>query len=404
MARPWDKIWRMFNINDSTKIIDKHVSGTQWWKIITLCLFYILLLATESSGQNWGGDFSQYLLHARNIVEGRPYAEIGYIHNTFVFFVGPSLYPPVFPLLLAPFYSLFGLDWFVLKAVVIASFCLALYLVTSLQQIRLSRAHQFVIIFILALNPCFWRMKDDVMSDFPFMLICLLTLLALSKRYVKETTGYRDAKNKSWSFSVLMGLLLYLSFATRGIGIVFIPAVLCFELFHFKKITLVTCVALLVYVALASLQNVSLKEPEANIEINQRVAELARERGKRKTVDHFDFISLDLSNMAKRVVRYMGEVRGMWPETGSKFVRVAGWIAFTVATLFAFAGYIRAVISGPDLLEIFVAGYLAILILFAGWQGLRYLAPVIPFFFLYAFKLHDDLLRSQYRNIMWIKH
>lgn len=390
----------MFNIIDSNRTSDTYVNETSWWKFVTLGLVYILLLATETSGQNWVGDFGQYLHHAMNIAEGRPYAEIGYIHNTYAF-VGPAAYPPVFPLLLAPVYSLFGLDWFVLKAVVIASFCLSLYLIISLEQMKLSRAHQFTIIFILALNPYFWWMKGQVLSEFTFMLLCLLTLLALSKRYIKDATGYRDAKNKSWSFAVLVGLLLYLSFATKDIGIVFIPAILCFELFHFKKITLVTCVTLLVFLALVGLQNVILQEPEANIEMNQRVVELASERGERTAqADHFDYIKLDLGSMVKQAMRYTSEMRDMWPETGSKIVSAAGWIAFTIAFLFAFTGYIRAVISGPGLLEIFVAGYLAILILFGGWQGLRYLVPVIPFFFIYAFKLHDELLCSQYRKIM----
>ena len=64
--------------------------------------------------------------------------------------------------------------------------------------------------------------------------------------------------------------------------------------------------ALLVFLAMVSLQNVSLKEPEANVEINQRVAELASDRGTPTTeVGHFDFIDLDLDNMARQVRSYL---------------------------------------------------------------------------------------------------
>ena len=48
--------------------------------IIMTGLFYLL---TIREGHNWGGDFSAYIHHAKNIAEGSNYKDIGYIYNPF---------------------------------------------------------------------------------------------------------------------------------------------------------------------------------------------------------------------------------------------------------------------------------------------------------------------------------
>jgi hypothetical protein len=64
---------------------------------------------------NWGappgfGDHAQYLAHARAIVEGRPYGDIGYIYHPAAPMLGPRAYPPGLPLTLAPIVAIFGVD------------------------------------------------------------------------------------------------------------------------------------------------------------------------------------------------------------------------------------------------------------------------------------------------------
>lgn len=64
---------------------------------------------------NWGappgyGDHAQYLTHARAIVEGRPYTDIGYIYHAAAPMIGPRAYPPGLPVTLAPIVALAGTD------------------------------------------------------------------------------------------------------------------------------------------------------------------------------------------------------------------------------------------------------------------------------------------------------
>src|SRR5438093_11141663 len=69
-----------------------------------LCVLAIgnFYLATIREGHDWGDDFSLYIRHAQNIARGAPYAETGYIYNAQNPGIGPRIYPPGFPVLLAP--------------------------------------------------------------------------------------------------------------------------------------------------------------------------------------------------------------------------------------------------------------------------------------------------------------
>lgn len=58
-----------------------------------------------------------YIHHARNIVEGKAYADTGYIENPAAHVYGPSSYPIGFPFLLSPAVALGGLHYPTLKVV-----------------------------------------------------------------------------------------------------------------------------------------------------------------------------------------------------------------------------------------------------------------------------------------------
>jgi hypothetical protein len=73
------------------------------------------------------GDYAQYLLHAKAIVEGRPYSDIGYIY-TDLNLIGPRTQPPGWPLVLAPVVAAFGVHSAAIKVLVtslVAAFALA---------------------------------------------------------------------------------------------------------------------------------------------------------------------------------------------------------------------------------------------------------------------------------------
>ena len=64
---------------------------------------------TLEAGGTWYGDSYQLLLHAENLLEGRPYADTGYVQNP-ERYPAPVAYPPGYPALLAPLVLLFGVS------------------------------------------------------------------------------------------------------------------------------------------------------------------------------------------------------------------------------------------------------------------------------------------------------
>jgi hypothetical protein len=73
-----------------------------------ICVLMIVggfYLATMRQGHSWGDDFSMYIHHAKNIVEGVDYQATGYIYNPSRP-IAPKTYPPILLLLLSPIYNL----------------------------------------------------------------------------------------------------------------------------------------------------------------------------------------------------------------------------------------------------------------------------------------------------------
>ena len=59
-------------------------------------------------GAPFGGDWAQYMSHARALVEGASYGDIGYLFSPHAWVQGPPVYPPGLPLMLAPSVALTG--------------------------------------------------------------------------------------------------------------------------------------------------------------------------------------------------------------------------------------------------------------------------------------------------------
>ncbi len=51
------------------------MSKNTWTLVVFILLFFILNVSTIKDGHNWGGDFSQYITHAKNIAEGENYSK-----------------------------------------------------------------------------------------------------------------------------------------------------------------------------------------------------------------------------------------------------------------------------------------------------------------------------------------
>ena len=167
-----------------TEITEDKSSQFQWIALLAiLVIVLVFYIITIREGQDWAGDFSQYIDHATNLVKGKPYNDIGYIYNPDYPELGPRSYPIGFPLLLTPVIALFGLNLWAMKVELISIFvCSLLLFFLVLRQ----RAEKYPVLQVglVAFSPYFWDFKDQVRSDIPFLLwvmLCIYLLMHLKQ-------------------------------------------------------------------------------------------------------------------------------------------------------------------------------------------------------------------------------
>ena len=77
---------------------------------VLIIMLFVINVITVKNGHNWGDDFSQYIIHAKNILEGKHY-------NDRIMLKMPIIYPPGYPLLIAPFIKYGGVNFVLLKLI-----------------------------------------------------------------------------------------------------------------------------------------------------------------------------------------------------------------------------------------------------------------------------------------------
>jgi MFS family permease len=165
------------------------------------------------------GDYAQYLLHAKALVEGRPYSDIGYIY-TDLNFVGPQNQPPGWPLVLAPFVLVFGIGspvFQVLMGVLVGGFAIAAGLYFAR---RSQPGVGIAIAAIVALSVQAQGATGSAVSD---PLFCLLVWITL---YVADREG-----QWTWRRSLLLAGLSIATPLVRVAGIALLPALVLQSLF-----------------------------------------------------------------------------------------------------------------------------------------------------------------------------
>ncbi|MDF2455245.1 MAG: hypothetical protein K0R51_1238 [Cytophagaceae bacterium] len=185
-------------------------------EMLVLFAFLIpLLLFNVRSSHDWGGDFALYIKQGINIAEGKPQGDNCYIFNEHFPYLAPPTYSVGFPLLLAPVYAWFGNS--VLHFSLYITFLLMATLLASFVFLRMyyTRYISYVVVLIIAYNPWLLSFKGEILSDIPFALFFILSLML----YLK---GQWDIK--SYGKAVLVGALCGYALLIKSIGIVLLLA------------------------------------------------------------------------------------------------------------------------------------------------------------------------------------
>ncbi|MFH1404294.1 MAG: glycosyltransferase family 39 protein [Candidatus Altiarchaeota archaeon] len=195
--------------------------------VLAILVVAFIHYATIVPGHDWGGDFSMYVHHAKNIVEGKGYSDTGYIFNPKTT-IGPQNYPPGFPLILAPVYAVYGLDFMAFKAV-ITLFLLGLAVVFYLGFMReLSARYLVVVILVFSISPFMVKFKNNVLSDIPFTFFVYLSLYVINRNHGGDVR---------WWCPLLAGALMGYCYLIRPIGAVLPVALFAYDLIVFRRVS-----------------------------------------------------------------------------------------------------------------------------------------------------------------------
>lgn len=327
------------------------------------CLLPVLLilaiglahLAALRPGHEWGDDFALYLLHARNLAEGRPYADTGYLYNPHYPSIGPPTYPPVTPALLAAVYAVAGLNLEAMKRVMVACFLAFLAVAYLLFRDALGRWRASVVIALLGLNWFFLQETNTIGSDELFLAFLYLALLLVE-------LADRTAENSraQWLLQLGAGVAAYLAFGTRSLGALVVVALAIKELIARRRIGRATLAAMALFACLALAQTLLVHSD-------------------RRYLDQFQggpgVLAQHLAWYAERLAAFWSN--GWW--------RLPAIMLAAGSLLLASAGFVWRAQRRIGVCEVFAVLYVAVICLWPSYEAERYLYPVIPLWMFYAF-------------------
>jgi len=176
-------------------------------------------------GAPFGGDWAQYMSHARALVEGAEYGDIGYLFSPYAWVQGPPVYPPGLPVMLAPSVAITGQS-LVLPRLLMHGL-LALFLVSVFRYFARSGNPN------LALGTVAMLAASFLLANAPNIVGSDLGMCA----FVWGVLVLADGKTP-WSGrrALLIGLCGFLAINLRVAAAPLIPAVLLWGLLHRRGI------------------------------------------------------------------------------------------------------------------------------------------------------------------------
>ena len=354
--------------------LEKIARGNRQKTLLQLALLAVITavyLTHLSTGHVFiNDDFAAYVMHAANLVEGRPYTAINYVPNPKAPWTAPANgYPPVYPLLLAPVYKVWGLNLLAMKVVTVGCFVVFLANFDELTRSVFSPLMRACAILILAFNPVFWEHRDYLLSEFPYLMFSFASLLVIQRVYRDLAADeYRIGK------ALLLSLLLYCSYGARTIGIVLLPAVMLADLIRFRRPSRFVIVVFVFTAVLIIGQTLFFTSPTGYVS--------AVHFSPRMTVGNAIFYAKTLSYV--------------WQNGFSKKIQIIFALFFTSL---AAVGCARILKSKSSASEFYLAGYLLILFAWSAEIGLRGLLPILPLYFAYGLQEFGRIAESLGRPI-----
>jgi len=323
--------------------------------IILIGIFYI---STIREGHNWDGDFSMYILHAKNITERAPYATTPYIFNPEYASLGPESYPVIFPLILAPVYKFAGINLRLMKIEIVIFFLLFLMVLYFILIDRVC-TYPYIIAIIgsIGLNPFFWDFKDNVLSEIPFIFFLYLGFFLINRWKRHYYSGI--TREKKLMYAIITGIVISLAYGTRGIGVLLL-VLLFYEAMRSKRFKLAIISAIL-FIFFMILQNL---------------------------FAHKDTVYLKEFSISPRLIvsHLYWYIKGMPALWDNGYIKILRDMLFLVFSILSITGYLLAIRKEMGILELFPLLYAGCILIWPAFCGIRFFIPLMPLYIYYGFE------------------
>ena len=331
--------------------------------IVVVAIFYVVTLKPGHVFVN--DDFAAYIMHAKNLVEGHSYSDIHYIPNPDAMWLSPATgYPPVYPMILAPVYRIFGLDLRAFKIATVLCFVGFLIVFAELTREELGLAGCAVLLGLVSLNPVFWGQRDFILSEFPYLLFSFGALLAIQRVY-----GGLEPDRIDFRSVLLVSTLIYCAYGTRTIGIALVFALIAADFIKFRRPSRFLFCAIALTGACIGAQTLLLTSPAGYV-----------------SAFHFS-----PHTVATNTVYYGKTLSYVWANGFSKQLQIVFALVFTTAATWGFA---KSLWREHGVKEFYLLAYIAVLLAWNSEIGLRGLLPVLPLYFFYGLREWVRLFES----------
>jgi hypothetical protein len=335
----------------------------EWGFVLMVAAAYLTYLTPGHRFQD--DDFAAYVMHAANLAEGRPYTAIHYIPNPETLWLAPPEgYPPIYPLLLATVYRVWGLNLRALKVITVLCFVGFLLIFSEFTRPYLSAVMSCCALLVVGFSPVFWEHRDVLLAEFPYLLFSFAALLVMQKVYKNLA-----ANQFRIGTAVLLAILLYLAYGTRTIGIVLLPALALADVIKFRRPSRFLITVLALAIVLIVTQNALLYSPA----------------GYGGAIQHS--VRLGLAN----ALFYAKTLSYAWQNGFSKKVQIVFALLFTALATASFA---RRLWTQRAAAEFYLLGYVAMLLLLRAEIGMRGLLPILPLYFAYGLEEFGRMVHS----------
>jgi hypothetical protein len=208
-----------------------------------------------------------------------------------------------------------------------------------------------ILIGALGFSPFFWEAKDRIGSDLAFFALCTLSLYLMIL--------LQTPRSNTVALSIALGVVIYLCYATRTVGIVLVICLALFEILTRRAVSRASVVSGIVAGSLIAVHTFFFRD----------------------AVSYADQIHPTFRVIAQNAVGYFWELRNtVWPFYGQPAARL-----FTLLMLgLSVCGYVDRIRTRLSVLEVYAAIYTTVIMLWTSEFDSRFLIPVFPLAFYYS--------------------